>query len=229
MEPVTVLAVSSAVSVIADVACVAAFVASVAVLAATVREQFFPALAPARARASSSRDCWSRRAWWTPSIAGRWCWRAWGFSSACRRSRSPSVSSLLCGRTWIVGPPRETRSGGRISSAASAAMSRAATGAAGYGGSAPASSRRRSSIVRMTSSGASRDAGRAGSPAGRHRRAGEHALGRARDLGGAARARARRLRRQRLPSRCRDAVAGVHRPVREHRAHVPGRRGGGPG
>ena len=48
MEPVTVLAVSSAVSVTVDVACVVAFLASVAVLAATVREQFFPALAPAR-------------------------------------------------------------------------------------------------------------------------------------------------------------------------------------
>lgn len=48
MEPVSVLAVSSAVSVVADAACVVACVASVAVVVATGRERFFPALAPAR-------------------------------------------------------------------------------------------------------------------------------------------------------------------------------------
>jgi hypothetical protein len=48
MEPVAVLAVSDAISPVADAACVVAFVAGVAVVVATGRERCFPALAPAR-------------------------------------------------------------------------------------------------------------------------------------------------------------------------------------
>jgi len=48
MEPVSVFAVSSAVSVIADAVCVVAFVVSVALVVITGSERFAPAIAPAR-------------------------------------------------------------------------------------------------------------------------------------------------------------------------------------
>jgi hypothetical protein len=48
LEPVAAFAVSSAVSTLADAACVVALVASVAVGVATGRDQFFPWLATAR-------------------------------------------------------------------------------------------------------------------------------------------------------------------------------------
>lgn len=48
MEPVAVLAVSSAVSVAADAACVVALVVSVALVVITGSERFVPAIAPAR-------------------------------------------------------------------------------------------------------------------------------------------------------------------------------------
>ncbi len=48
MEPVAALAVSSAVAILADAACVVALVASVAVGVATGRDQFFPWLATGR-------------------------------------------------------------------------------------------------------------------------------------------------------------------------------------